>query len=1117
MSATEGRLIGAYMCDYQIKGGLMFRKILLFFAMLIISSSVFAQTAVEPVGAGTTESPYEISSLENLYWLTQWPDKWSAEFIQTADIDASTTIDWDGGAGFIPLGNTTVKFTGKYDGQGHVITGLTINRPTEKYIGFFGIIENGTIQNVGLENVSISGGEGTGALVGWLDKCHVDKCFTTGNIICSNMYSGGLVGYSYPPGGSNSIYQCYSECDILLNGEVRSYSGGLVGYSFSVLRDCYAKGNITGGTDRIGGLAGQEQSQIIRCYAVGSVEGTTNIGGLIGAGSPYVSNSFWNVDTDGIPGNVAGATNNGAIGRSTLQMKSLEAYTKTGTAGLDWPWDFVDNPYDDTNNEDIYNMDGVHNEGYPFHAWKYSLKPVIFTNLVASITTTSFVLNGEITKSNGATITERGFVYSITNSNPVCEGTGVTSKAAGSGVGSFSATISSLQNGTTYYYRSYAKTSTTVVYGEIYSVTTNGVIANNGALKFDGINNYAQLQKLLPLGNSSFTIELWIKVPEVGTDNLAENQRVGVILGNWPDAKAFNFEIFDAGQIRFYWNNGVINYFGKKDYRDNKWHHIACVRDREHDKVLLYHDGELAETFNSAGGDVNIATLHKLGNDNRETGNPYFHGEMDELRIWNKVKSSFEIQEDMMRTVDPLDANLVAYYRFDNKGSDAVADLSSSNNSASLKNIDTDLAWQNSESFNTWLGTISQDWNNAGNWTDGVPDAGDNVGIYKRVDGNNVEISGNPCFNNLYIASGATPGLMSNISVDGHLLLNSNLYMNGDTISIGPKGKLIEENGNISGASGIITTTRTLEALSSENVGGLGMEITTASVMGNTTIIRSQSKLGTSGIGRHYHIIPTNNTGLNANLLFHYSDSELEGANESELKLFKSEDGSSWIEQLGSTVNTIENTIELSGVDGFSYWTAAPTGTGGALPVELTAFSASASEGKIALTWETTTERNNYGFEIERALSEEKAFEKIGFVEGYGNSNSIKTYSFADSNPAEGKAFYRLKQIDFDGKYEYSKEIELTYESVKEFALEQNYPNPFNPTTNISFKLAVSGKVNVKIYNSIGQEVAELVNRTMEAGKHEVTFNASNLPSGTYFCRMTAGSFTKTSKMLLIK
>ncbi len=209
----------------------------------------------------------------------------------------------------------------------------------------------------------------------------------------------------------------------------------------------------------------------------------------------------------------------------------------------------------------------------------------------------------------------------------------------------------------------------------------------------------------------------------------------------------------------------------------------------------------------------------------------------------------------------------------------------------------------------------------------------------------------------------------------------------------------------------------------------------------------------------------------------------------------------------------------ISGEDSlFSAGSAYIFATGEALAVELRNFDIKVINNKALLHWETVTEKNNYGFKIERAvLGEKKSFEKIGFVAGHGNSNLVRAYSYIDSMPLEGRAVYRLKQIDFDGKYEYSEEIEVTSGLVKEYSLEQNYPNPFNPTTNISFKLAKKGKVNIKIFNAIGQEVAELVNKTMEGGSYEVTFNAANLPSGVYFCRMNAGGFTKMTKLLLIK
>ncbi len=191
-----------------------------------------------------------------------------------------------------------------------------------------------------------------------------------------------------------------------------------------------------------------------------------------------------------------------------------------------------------------------------------------------------------------------------------------------------------------------------------------------------------------------------------------------------------------------------------------------------------------------------------------------------------------------------------------------------------------------------------------------------------------------------------------------------------------------------------------------------------------------------------------------------------------------------------------------------------------ALPVELATFSGKMSKENIELLWETATEKNNYGFEVERntaSNNEENSWEKIGFVAGNGNSNSVKSYSFTDPSPREGKSIYRLKQIDLDGKYEYSKEIEVEYRGAKGFALEQNYPNPFNPTTKISYNMAKRGNVTIKIFNSIGEEVRELVNMTKEAGNYSVEFNAGDLPSGTYFCVMNTAGYRKTNKLLLIK
>jgi len=194
------------------------------------------------------------------------------------------------------------------------------------------------------------------------------------------------------------------------------------------------------------------------------------------------------------------------------------------------------------------------------------------------------------------------------------------------------------------------------------------------------------------------------------------------------------------------------------------------------------------------------------------------------------------------------------------------------------------------------------------------------------------------------------------------------------------------------------------------------------------------------------------------------------------------------------------------------------------VPVELTSFSATTIGSKVKLIWNTATEINNYGFEVERyALSAERqAWEKIGFVNGNGNSNSPKDYSFVDDfagKPAyrTGRYSYRLKQIDNDGQFEYSKTIEVDMNGVKKYELTQNYPNPFNPTTTISYMLPQTGMVRLTLYNILGQEIRTLVNEVKEAGTHTFNFDASELNSGMYIYRIESGSFTQTKKMTFVK
>jgi hypothetical protein len=185
------------------------------------------------------------------------------------------------------------------------------------------------------------------------------------------------------------------------------------------------------------------------------------------------------------------------------------------------------------------------------------------------------------------------------------------------------------------------------------------------------------------------------------------------------------------------------------------------------------------------------------------------------------------------------------------------------------------------------------------------------------------------------------------------------------------------------------------------------------------------------------------------------------------------------------------------------------------LPVELTSFTAQTTSEGVRLSWTTASELNNSGFEVQRSTNQTN-WATLGFVRGAGTTTEAQSYSFVDAS-ASGRVFYRLKQVDFDGQFEYSNIIEVNAGVPQTFALEQNYPNPFNPSTAISYQLPVAGNVSLKVFDMLGKEVATLVNARQEAGAYTVNFNANNLSSGVYFYRLQAGNFVQTRKMMLVK
>ena len=426
--------------------------------LLAMSSSLVAQTATAPsFGDGSSGSPYQISTLNHLYWITQNTSEWDKYYIQTANIDAFSTSSWDSNAGFSPIGNSTTNFTGSYDGDGYTINGLTIARSTTQRIGLFGKINGAAIQDLGVTNVNISGFHYVGALVGRNDSSTISNCYSTGSVTGTGSYVGGLAGLAQD---NSTISNCYSTGTVTGN----NYVGGLAGYIFDATAsviNCYSTGTVTGNDSYVGGFVGRVRF------------------------NPTVSNSFWDTQTSG-HGSSADGT-----GKTTVQMKTASTFYAAS-------WDFEEdgNGNDNgtnggasgngTNNYWDMNQDG---NNYPVLSWQDGATVLVTdltdpsapTALIATTGNTQVVLTWAA-NSEGDLASYK--VYRGTSASPTTLLSTITA-------GTETSTEDSLTNGTLYYFNISAVDDA----GNESSVTSDVSSLSHDpsgdySLSFDGVSDY---------------------------------------------------------------------------------------------------------------------------------------------------------------------------------------------------------------------------------------------------------------------------------------------------------------------------------------------------------------------------------------------------------------------------------------------------------------------------------------------------------------------------------------------------------------------------------------------------------------------------------------------------
>jgi hypothetical protein len=419
--------------------------------------------AIPFAGDGSNNNPFQIANLNDLRFLSENPAIWAKNYIQTADIDASDTKNWNDGKGFYPIGTFKRSF-GWYDGQGYTISNLYINRPNAQwpeFVGLFGYV-GGEVTHLGLINCDVTGNEQVGALTG-LTSGNINNCYATGKVTGSNKV-GGLIGTL----GSSviTVENCYATVEV----KTTFTGGGFAGFGYANVKNCYARGNVTATKNYAGGFIGESYSKIQNCYSTGTATTPYNAGGFAGyVYSGTVSKCFrdnqasYNTTNSG---GVASGLSIDITNTNTSVMKTNTTFTNAG-------WDFINETANGA--DDIWTIYAGANDGYPCFVWQTPV-PKVITLLPAKIRNINAIGNGIISDLGSPAATAYGFCWSNSgNLTPTINDNKVNLGVAAK-TGAFTGSITGLSPITSYRVRAYAQNTYGISYGRTYYFVTSSKI-----------------------------------------------------------------------------------------------------------------------------------------------------------------------------------------------------------------------------------------------------------------------------------------------------------------------------------------------------------------------------------------------------------------------------------------------------------------------------------------------------------------------------------------------------------------------------------------------------------------------------------------------------------------
>ncbi|HEY9165328.1 MAG TPA: LamG-like jellyroll fold domain-containing protein [Candidatus Kryptonia bacterium] len=1115
--------------------------------------SVQAQpTPVQPSKNGS--GVYEVDSLANLYWITQNSSSWSSSFVQTANIDASSDTSWDSSQGFTPIGNGTTNFTGTYDGGGHTITGLYINRSSTYDVGMFGYATSATIENIGLVNVNITGHVAVGGLVGDNTYGTVTNCYSSGSVTGSHFYDGSnygsYVGGLIGGGGYDHVSQSYSSASA--NGQI--YVAGFIGYidvgsvienSYSTgsvscqythyggfagsmvsctVTNCYATGNVSGpyGSVYAGGFVGDITSVTLTdCYSIGSVSGTNYVGGFSGFDNgSSVNNCFWNIDTYG--GGSADGT-----GKTTAQMGESSTFINSG-------WTFS------TTGWAMYSQI---NGGYPYlpGVTQFSTpSPSSLSAITSSATNISYssaLLIGNVSAAGDTTVVR--FLYGTSPGSYTDSVAASSSPLVPWDSIQVSASLSGLKSGTLYYFCVSAKNASGYVRGSELCFATLSVAPPTVITGFGFTAQYttANVNGIVdPNGDTTTVRFLCGDVSGTYTDSVLASQSPLTISDS--DSVTATLTGLMPNHI-YYYRVSAINDSGYTRGSEMSFHTLqapsistvpgsALSFNSSLNQYVSVPDNSSLELTDSLTfevwvyptGSENMAIIDK-GNYNYlfeirpngqsglglyTNGTWYYSSGSVPLNHWSHVALVFQ-----------RGTNGVKFYLNGSLLSEATASGALTTNTGEFAigkqgpgNCDCNFFQGMMDEVRVW----------------DVPRTEQQIraDMYKTL-------------------AGTETGLVS------YWQFNE---VSGDTVYDvvgGNKGVLTNHNG--SGAPTWVTSEAPVgkygsyDSTSSADSAGLSGSIVETSI---TSPVDSLNYLGLYSFGSPLDTAVTNETfpsGITkrssviwgifavgndtANVTLNYSG--LTGIqNESGLKVIEREEADSpWVDVTSNFAQNLTNhTFTETHIDSFSQF-AIGTGGDNSLNVQATDFVATADVGLVTIKWKTRSELENAGFNVLREDAGMKTFKLVSSytsndsLRGLGTSSTGRSYDFMDTHVVSGSTYnYKIQSVSTSGTVKDLTTLTVTVDNPKTYALYQNYPNPFNPSTTIRFDLKEQSDVTLEIYNVLGQRMLEENYGAMNAGRYNKLVNMDRFASAVYFYRISAvgndgQKFVSIKKLVLMK